>query len=167
MKNLNGVLPNRRISWEDFYSTLNKGFEFIVPDIVIGLREGATVMSAIIASQLRPVDYLTVCASAYKGAGSGNHGMEGLRGLAQRLHHVNKLGHMTRVLVVDDVCDSGETLKQAREILEAWGSHVSTVAYVTFDSADYVPDVTFYNEPSDQYIYFPWETQDVCDTDIK
>ena len=165
MNILYGALPSRYIRWKDLDFNIEK--EIPQVDLLIGLREGATIISSIAANQLKPADFELVKASAYKGKGTGNHGMAALRGLANYLHSVNKLGHTTTVLVVDDVCDSGETLKQAREILEQWGSKVTTFAYVTFTHSQHKPDVTLFTEASDQYIYFPWETQDVCDTDIK
>lgn len=157
MKVLHGVLPDRRITWEQFYATMHQKLEVIEPQIIIGLREGATVMSALLAAQLKPPHYYTVRASARQGSGSGNHGMNNLGLLATNLNTVKQLGNMTRVLLVDDVCDSGETMRQSREILEQFGSHVSTLAYVTFDHSNYFPDITFYTEPTNEYVYFPWE----------
>ncbi len=59
-----------------------------------------------------------------------------------------------RVLLVDDVADSGRTLKLAVELLEAEGAEVRSVTIYTKPSTVIQPDYAW--KATDKWIDFPW-----------
>jgi hypothetical protein len=59
-----------------------------------------------------------------------------------------------RVLLVDDVADSGRTLKLAVELLEGEGAEVRSVTIYTKPTTVIQPDYAW--KATDQWIDFPW-----------
>lgn len=61
-----------------------------------------------------------------------------------------------RVLLVDDVSDSGRTLALVVELLAAAGAEVRTVVLYTKPGTVHVPDYNWRN--TDRWIAFPWSS---------
>lgn len=59
-----------------------------------------------------------------------------------------------RVLLVDDVSQSGQTLKLAVEILQNMGAEVRSVCLYTKPQTIFVPDFSW--KDTDKWIVFPW-----------
>jgi uncharacterized protein len=58
------------------------------------------------------------------------------------------------VLLVDDVSDSGRTMKMVVELIEGMGAEVRTVVLYTKPRTIFEPDYTW--RRTDKWITFPW-----------
>lgn len=74
----------------------------------------------------------------------------------------DSLLHGKRVLVVDDIWDTGVTITNVRErILHAGGEPVTLVLHFRPSSSRVSPDQTpdIYGEQTENYIVYPWEPE--------
>jgi xanthine phosphoribosyltransferase len=115
---------------------------------IVCITRGGLVPAAIVARELNLRMIETVCVSSY---GSNNRQGE-LRVIKEVADAVKKLGG--KVLIVDDLVDTGKTAKVVRELLP--GAHFAAV-YAKPMGRPMVD--TFITEVSqDTWIYFPWDT---------
>ena len=65
-------------------------------------------------------------------------------------------GHLRdkKILIVDDVSDSGRTLEKVVDLVSAWGAEVKTVCLYTKPRTIMVPDYEW--RRTDKWITFPW-----------
>jgi hypoxanthine phosphoribosyltransferase len=71
-----------------------------------------------------------------------------------------------RVLVVDDVCDTGETLRAAKELLRLYApAEVKTATLFVKPGCSEFPDA--WVEEADEWVLFPWEVGEVVREDPK
>ena len=63
------------------------------------------------------------------------------------------------VLVVDDICDSGDTLRQLDGELRAAGVSFATATVHLRDSATYTPDFSAVLVEGDAWVVYPWERE--------
>jgi xanthine phosphoribosyltransferase len=119
-------------------------------DAIVAITRGGLVPAAIVARELgmRLID--TVCVTSY------NHSVQGemrlLKGVVPEI--AARLEGSKRVLIVDDLVDTGSTAKLVRELLP--DAHFAAV-YAKPMGRPLVD--TFITEISqDTWIYFPWDT---------
>lgn len=120
-----------------------------VPDYVIGITVGGLIPLALIAKELETQKVATISASAYD---------EGTRKnlTVHVLPHVDLSDQS--VLLVDDISDTGETLKELSALLlrKYFVQEIKTATIVIRKDKDmYRPD--FYAIESDEWVVFPWE----------
>jgi hypoxanthine phosphoribosyltransferase len=65
----------------------------------------------------------------------------------------NDFGDYENILVVDDICDSGETLKEHHQFFTTATIHYKQAAIVK-------PDFYYSLAPRDKWIVYPWEQKD-------
>ncbi len=123
------------------------------PDIVVGVLRGGVVAAKLVA------DYLGVSRLGFLEvkfyAGIGVTREEPI--VTQPL--VEKVAGL-RVLIVDDVVDSGKTLAHAVSFVSMYGPReVRTAAVYLKPWARFKPD--YYGEVVDAWIVFPWERMEV------
>ena len=119
-------------------------------DAVVCVTRGGLVPAAIVARELGIRVIETVCISSY--------GQDNRQGALRVLKGVSKdvvgAAQGERVLVVDDLVDTGATAKLVRDMLPA--AHFATV-YAKPQGRPMVD--TFITEVSqDTWIFFPWDT---------
>ncbi len=118
-------------------------------DALVAITRGGLVPAAIVARELDLRLIETVCVASYHDY--KNQG--GLKVLKPIAPEVVKLDEGARILVVDDLVDTGATMKVVREMLPR--AHVATV-YAKPLGRPLVD--TFITEVSqDTWIYFPWD----------
>ncbi len=118
-------------------------------DALVAITRGGLVPAAIVARELDLRLIETVCVASYHDY--KNPG--GLKVLKPIAPEVAKLDADARILVVDDLVDTGATMKVVREMLPK--AHVATV-YAKPLGRPLVD--TFVTEVSqDTWIYFPWD----------
>jgi len=142
------------VSWDQFHRDsralawrLSAGGPFAA---VIGIARGGLVPAAIVARELdiRVVETLSVA--------SYNHQHQGqprmLKGVSAEILQAGAAG---KLLIVDDLVDTGATMRLARDLMP--GAHVATV-YAKPQGRPLVD--TFITEVSqDTWIYFPWDLE--------
>ena len=118
-------------------------------EAIVAVTRGGLVPAAIIARELELRVIETVCIASYHDY--KNQG--GLRVLKTIAAEVAKSGGGAKILVVDDLVDTGATAKVVREMLPK--AHFATV-YAKHLGRPLVD--TFITEVSqDTWIYFPWD----------
>ncbi len=139
------------VSWEQFHRDsralawrlAEKGpFE-----TVVAITRGGLVPAAVVARELDIRNIETVCIASY------DYGRQGEMNVIKPVSGELLEGRGSKVLVVDDLVDTGRTAKVVREMLP--GAHFATV----YAKPAGVPLVdTFITEVSqDTWIYLPWD----------
>ena len=119
-------------------------------EAIVCITRGGLVPAAIVARELGIKLIETVCVSSYTGTSQGE--LTVLKGVAQAIV-ARGGGQGARVLLVDDLVDTGQTAKLVRAILPR--AHFATV-YAKPMGRPLVD--TFITEVSqDTWIYFPWD----------
>ena len=117
-------------------------------DVIVGITRGGLVPAAIVARELgiRVID--TVCVSSY------NHTTQSEVKLLKSIGREIAAAPRQRVLIVDDLVDTGKTAKLVRDLLP--DAHFAAV-YAKPMGRPLVD--TFITEVSqDTWIFFPWDT---------
>jgi len=120
-------------------------------EAIVCITRGGLVPAAIVARELGIKVIETVCVSSYTGTSQG--ALTVLKNVAPSIVGLGA-GQGARVLLVDDLVDTGKTAKVVREIVPR--AHLATV-YAKPMGRPLVD--TFITEVSqDTWIYFPWDT---------
>ena len=144
------------LSWTDVENIADelaqkiKASEF-VPDYIVGVARGGLIPLYFLAKQLGVRQILTVSARHY--------GKDGTPGDVSVTYLPDVGLHNKRVLLVDEMADSGGTLKEVSEAMLAKydGIHLKT-ATIALDKTKSIlpPDFYVIEEDGDQ-IVFPWD----------
>jgi xanthine phosphoribosyltransferase len=120
-------------------------------DAIVSVTRGGLVPAAIVARELGIRVIETVCVFSYRDTVAGE--LEVLKPVAPDVAALGN-GQGSRVLIVDDLVDTGRTAKVVRDMLPS--AHFATV-YAKPMGRPLVD--TFITEVSqDTWIYFPWDT---------
>jgi len=113
---------------------------------VVGIARGGVIPASIIARALK-ADFLSISAKSY----NDQNKREALH--VQSIYSIKKLNN---VLFIDDICDSGNTLKEIENI---YGNipNKYTAAIVYKQNKNIIPDCYFIPVFNDNWIVFPWE----------
>ena len=140
------------LSWSEFVEDIVrladklKGQEF---DLIIGISRGGLVAARLLSDLLGIKEILTLGISYYKGI--GRRGEEPVI-----ISDIGKNVEGMCVLLVDDVADTGLTLKAAVEYLEKKGvGKITTCTVYIKPWCSYLPD--YYSRVLDGWIVFPYE----------
>jgi xanthine phosphoribosyltransferase len=144
------------VSWEQFHRD-SRALAWRLTDAgpfeaIVAITRGGLVAAAIVARELDVRLIETVCVVSYydyKNQGE----LKVLKGIADSVSAIGS-GHGDRVLIVDDLVDTGKTAQIVRALLP--NAHFATV-YAKPMGRPMVD--TFITEVSqDTWIYFPWDT---------
>ncbi|MBX3098213.1 MAG: phosphoribosyltransferase [Salinibacterium sp.] len=125
---------------------LRSGFE---PEVVVAIARGGLLLAGSIAYALGIKNCGAVNAEFYTGVGTR---LPEPIMMPPLLDEASILGK--RVLLVDDVSDSGRTLAMVVNLLEAAGADLRTVVLYTKPGTVYEP--TYSWKRTDKWINFPW-----------
>ena len=140
----------KTVSWQEIHLEIRLLVELIPPDVdwkgMVAVSRGGLVPAALLAREidLRLVD--TLCIQSYDGRDQTS-----LEILKQPSEAVADAGQGW--LLVDDIADTGDTLKAARKILPQ--AHFATV-YAKPAGEDLV-DSVLHVVSQDTWVEFPWE----------
>jgi hypoxanthine phosphoribosyltransferase len=152
-----GVLE---IEWP-FFGELSRGLALKVaraydPEIVIGIATAGVIPGAVIAAILGREFHSLVVSRKYK----ATRAREAPQMFGAAPHEVR--GH--RVLIVDETCDSGDTIRLAiSAVQEAGASEVRTA--VAFRTGAYAPD--FHAIATESTIILPWDREILVDGELR
>lgn len=112
------------------------------PDMIVGIMRGGIVPATMLAQRLSyPLSFVMY----HRGADSPEW-------------QSSNIPTGKRILLVDDIVSSGQTLKIVKAYLENLGNVVNTLTLFHDPvRSSFIPDVSI---PADKYIMFPWETKD-------
>lgn len=152
-----GMTDSREVlSWDQFgraardlaRSVWTSGFD---PEIIVCVARGGLIPAGALAYALDKKSLLVLNVEFYTGIGTTlrdprlldpipeNHGMSG-----------------KRILIVDDVADSGRTLQFVKEICEEYTDQIRVA--VLYQKPVSVVDCEYVWKNTDQWISFPWST---------
>lgn len=145
-----GVLE---LSW-DVFGELSRALALNVareydPELVIGIATAGVIPGAVIASILRR-DFFSIKITR-------RSGMERVREQPQLLTAAPTQARGKRVLIVDEICTTGETLRMALAAVRAINPADVRTATSFVKSGGYHPD--FYAVETDAIVIFPWDRQ--------
>ena len=143
------------VSWDQFHRDsralawrLHEAGPF---DAIVAITRGGLVPAAIVARELNVRLIDTVCVTSYQDY-KNQSALTLLKGIAPEITALRAQGK--RVLIVDDLVDTGNTARVVRDLLPA--AHFAAV-YAKPMGRPLVD--TFITEVSqDTWIYFPWDT---------
>ena len=152
-----GVLE---IEWP-FFGELSRGLALKVaraydPELVIGIATAGVIPGAVIAAILGREFHSLVVSRRFKA--SQERKMPEVFGSAPREVHGR------RVLIVDETCDSGDTLRLAISAVgEAGAAEIKTA--VAIRTGDYAPD--FHAIATESTIILPWDREILVDGELR
>ncbi len=144
-------------TWNQIYEMLLYQAQKILaqnyrPDIVIGINRGGIIPARILADLLETSEFATIQIEFYVDINQ----TKAEPALKQPLN-TNVLGK--KVLLVDDIADSGESLKLAKTHLQKIGaSEVKTATIYQKPQSITTPD--FYEKHTTNWVVFPWDTKE-------
>lgn len=147
--------PEREIlTWDNFgaasrelaQTIVDDGFE---PDIVLAVARGGLLLAGSISYALGVKACGALNVEFYTGIGTVLPEPVVLPPMLDDGHLRDK-----KILIVDDVSDSGRTLEKVVDLVSAWGADVKTVCLYTKPRTIMVPDYEW--RRTDKWITFPW-----------
>jgi hypoxanthine phosphoribosyltransferase len=144
-------------SWDEIYRLLlslantirNNSFR---PEIIVGLSRGGWLPARVMSDLLENPKLANVAAEFYVGIAE-------TKGKPVITQPVSVSVEDKKVLVVDDVVDTGESLRLVRSHLEDQGAkEVKTAAIYYKPWSDMIPD--YYEKETRSWIVFPWERKE-------
>ncbi|MFN3909976.1 MAG: phosphoribosyltransferase [Candidatus Anstonellaceae archaeon] len=147
------------LNWQDIEILCSKLSEKIInknfnPDLIIGISRGGLVPTRLLSDLLNIKNVATIRLEIYKKKNNKNKKPKLLQPLAINIK--NK-----KVLVVDDVSDSGTSLKFIKKYLKEKKPHEIKFATLHLKpNATFIPD--FYVTKTSSWIIYPWEKKEVA-----
>lgn len=119
-------------------------------EAVVAITRGGLIPAGIVSRELDLRFIETLCIATYTD-GNDLGQLNVIKPLSDRVMQMGDEG--SHVLVIDDLVDSGTTLREVRRLLPR--AHIATV-YAKPKAADLV-DTYARDVPQDQWINFPWD----------
>ncbi|MEM3361840.1 MAG: phosphoribosyltransferase [Candidatus Anstonellaceae archaeon] len=147
-----------RLSWQNIEKLAKKLSKKIIkknfkPDVLVGLSRGGLVPLRLLSDFLEVKKVAVIQVQLYKKIAQKSRKPKILQPLAISIK--NK-----KILVVDDVCDSGTTLKFVKNYLKKRGANEIFFATLHLKpTADFIPD--FYASTTSKWIIYPWEKEEI------
>jgi hypoxanthine phosphoribosyltransferase len=143
------------VDWP-FFGELCRGLALKVsrdyePDLVVGIARAGVIPGAVIASILR-CDFASIALTRLH---------EGDRPALVSRPSLSPKGR--RVLLVDETCDSGDTMRLAASVMREEGAKALKTA-VSFNTGDYKPD--YWALQTAAFIILPWDRWVVADGEL-
>jgi hypothetical protein len=141
-------------SWDEIYEMLldlasrikESGFK---PDLIVGVSRGGWVPGRILSDLLANAHTANVKIEFYVGINKTTRRPVVTQPISEEISH-------KRILVVDDVADTGESLLVALEhVRERGAGEIRTVTIYHKPHSKFKPD--FFAETTGHWIIFPWE----------
>jgi len=147
------------VEWP-FFGELSRGLALKVsraydPEIVVGLATAGVIPGAVIAAILNREFYSIIVSRRFRA--------ETIREAPAVLSAAPQDVRGRRVLIVDETCDSGDTIRLAvAAVRNAGASDVRTA--VAFKTGDYRPD--FHALATESTIILPWDREILVDGEL-
>jgi len=145
-------------SYENFRNDTNKLLEDVKrfnPDAIIGIARGGLTLAHMLAEGLNIRNVQTLQTQLYDG-------------MQQReditvIEHCFFTKEIKKVLIVDDIADSGKTLYEVLHILEAKYPHIQFQTATLFYKRSSVYEPHFWVKEANEWIEFFWEKDYSCE----
>jgi len=128
-------------------------------DLILGISKGGLIPARILADFLQVSEIITIQAKFYTGIAQTHDEPIIIQPLT-----VNLSGK--KILIVDDIADTGKSLKIVIEHLESLGiTEIKTATLYLNNRSVIKPD--FYEEITDKWVVFPWEIKETLQKIVK
>lgn len=144
-------------SWEEIYNLCLDLSDMIreqkyEPEIIVGIARGGWIPARILSDFLGNSYTANIKIDFYRGVGETKE-----RPIITQT--ISTIVEGKRVLIADDVADSGKSLKVAQEHLEQCGASQVKIATIYYKPWSIIkPD--FYIKETEAWIVFPWERKE-------
>ena len=145
------------INWDDFHKDcestaaqfINKEF-----DAIIALSRGGLVPARIMANIVKPKEFLVLGLKLYNEHTAGEEVQ-----LYQDIESLREFDRHSNILIVDDISDSGKTLRFAfsHVFKKTGGAHIVSATPYIKPNTCYNPTAYSKCFPDDEWIVFPFE----------
>jgi hypoxanthine phosphoribosyltransferase len=121
-------------------------------DRIVALAKGGLTWSRAMVDYLKLENLSSTCLKSYGGVNNQVGRVRVVQPLADKIDGEN-------ILIFDDVADSGETIKKAKEYVEVLGGQNVAVATLCYKPRScFIPD--FYAFSTDAWVVFPHESRE-------
>ena len=151
------------IKWDEFHKDCDKVAIEIAsnnpsPDYMICLSRGGVVPGRIMAEIVKPKRFLVLGVKLFEGMERGDNVQ-----ITQDISELTETDRHDRVLIVDDICDSGETFERLSNYIKENINHECDVRFSAlwwnnecdFEPHYYTQDLA--KDTEQVWIYFPHE----------
>jgi len=130
------------------------------PEYIVGLTRGGLV-PAVSMSHMLDIPMVAVNYSSVAGKGDNRNHANALPAIyGHTTSGTGKLPEMPELLIVDDICDSGHTLKEVFDHYSKQGHRVWTASLYYKEGAVIKPDFYWQHIPKESpWIIFPFEVE--------
>ena len=149
-------MKTRRVPWREIESLVNKLATHIKKkyDVIIGINRGGLIPSVML-SHITKIKHGVTAVESYQGRKKSKKHKVSLH-----ISMIGEIGLNSRILLVDDIADSGESLIEVIKVLQSLGckeSHVDTATLHYKSQSKFKP--TFYGKevPNYDWLNYPWE----------
>ena len=159
--NHGGEVPEKieveQVSWDEIDRLVSEVAERVEssgfrPDVIVAIVRGGLVPARLLSDYLGVEDILTMEIKLYEGIG-----VRGKRPYLRQPLTGDIKGR--RVLLVDDISDTGLTLQLAQEVISFYmPGEVRTASIYVKPWTNFVPD--YYARTTDKWVVFPWEKRE-------
>jgi len=131
----------------------NPGIHYIV-----GITRGGLI-PAVMISHLLKIPAVAVSYSSISGNGNDKFYNNVLPDIQSTINQNRLINDLLRILIVDDICDSGKTIGDvSTEYLNRGHEVLTATLYYKEDGSGFTPDYSWQQIPKDlEWITFPWE----------
>ncbi len=139
------------LTWDQIHdaaASVSRKIDASEHDTIVAITRGGMIPAAIIASELDIRSVVSITAKSYDGDQQG--------GLALSNLPDQQAIEGKRILLIDDIVDSGVTMQAIKEWLIAHKAKKVTTAAL-YVNAQKGQTVDYSHEQSHQWIVFPWE----------
>jgi len=146
------------VTWDDIENLTLKVVEDIInygfkPDVIVGILRGGWVVARLVSDYMDIDETGSIGIKFYSRVG---------KTLKEPLITQPLITNVRdkKVLIVDDVSDSGKTLQVVTELVKLYGpKHIMTASLYIKPWTIMIPD--FYAESTEKWIFFPWEPAEI------
>lgn len=144
-----------KYSWDEFLADVKVLADKIKadfsPEVVIAIAEGGWVPGRILKNHIK-AEYFSIGCRHH----DENYGEMEEVAIYQEVDKNNIAGK--KVLILDEICDSGKTLEKVSKIIHDMNPNEvrSAVLHVRHSSI-FIPDYFLEKKSNDNYIVYPWE----------
>jgi hypoxanthine phosphoribosyltransferase len=156
------AIEQLRMSWDELGTGSKALAEQVAadgfrPDFILGISRGGLLVAGALAYTLGVKNTFTMSVEFYTGV---DERLE-MPMLLPPIPHLVDL-HEERVLIADDVADTGQTLVLVKEFLEGKVAEVKIA--VLYEKPRSVVQSEYVCERTDKWIVFPWSAHDPVET---
>jgi len=154
-------MPKHAIHWHDIYFAIRSITDQLqktnfIPDVIVGVGRGGLIPATLLAYKLDVKKIYNFAVQSYSDE------------MRQTIRVIQTTGYDIfdakgkKVLIVDDLSDSGHTLRYIKEKLahDLPEDEIRSATLFTKDKTTFIPDFYLREYHHDTWLVFPWEYDD-------